>query len=187
MSTTPSARACETSRLSGDGREARHFEDQLEPPTSLYTTCASRCPGLPGRLMLSTPRTRSSIWTACRDARLVEECHRVLKPGGLLRIVVPDLKGYVAEYERGQLPATDLLYELHVAGARGLGLKRDIFSLLSGGSHRCMYDGPTLTRLLRDAGFEPRVCKPQESEIPDMDRLEPGPEKWTPEKLARNL
>lgn len=119
--------------------------------------------------------------------RLVEECHRVLKPGGLLRIVVPDLKGYVAEYERGQLPATDLLYELHVAGARGLGLKRDIFSLLSGGSHRYMYDGPTLTRLLRDAGFEPRVCKPQESEIPDMDRLEPGPEKWTPEKLARNL
>lgn len=119
--------------------------------------------------------------------RLVAECHRVLKPGGLLRIVVPDLKGYVAEYADGRLPATEMLYELHVLGARQLGFKKEVFSMLSGSSHRCMYDGPTLTALLTETGFDARVCDPSDSAIIGIDRFEPGPGEWSEDSRARNL
>lgn len=119
--------------------------------------------------------------------RLIAECHRVLKPAGLLRIVVPDLKGYVAEYTTGRLAATEMLEALHVLGARRLGFRKELFSILSGSIHRCMYDAPTLTVLLLDTGFETRVCAPRDSAISGIDRFEPGPGNWSEEIRARNL
>ena len=119
--------------------------------------------------------------------RLIAECHRVLKPAGLLRIVVPDLQGYVAEYTTGRLAATDMLEALHVLGARRLGFWKELFSILSGSSHRCMYDAPTLTALLQETGFDARICAPCDSAIPGIDRFEPGPGEWSEDSRARNL
>lgn len=119
--------------------------------------------------------------------RMIAECHRVLKPGGLLRIVVPDLKGYMTEYADGRLSATEMLYELHVLGARQLGFGKEVFSILSGSSHRCMYDAPALTALLTDVGFDSRVCAPCDSAIPGIDRFEPAPGEWREDIRARNL
>ena len=93
----------------------------------------------------------------------------------------------MAEYTTGRLAATDMLEALHVLGARQLGFRKELFSILSGSSHRCMYDAPTLTALLADIGFEPRVCAPCDSAIAGIDRFEPGPGSWSEEKRARNL
>lgn len=79
--------------------------------------------------------------------RLLRECMRVLKPGGVLRTTTPDLRKLVAEYLAGRLdewrnvewlPATPcrLLNE----GMRSWG-------------HQFVYDEPELRLLLAEAGF----------------------------------
>lgn len=117
----------------------------------------------------------------------LRECARVLRPGGILRVVVPDLKGYVEDYLAGRVAARDLLTELNVVEARGLSRAREILAMYTGGSHCCMYDASSMLALLRDRGLTPRVCLPRESAIPDIARFEPAPDAWTPERLARNL
>jgi len=117
----------------------------------------------------------------------LRECARVLRPGGILRVVVPNLRGYVREYMRGQIPAPDLLTHLNVVEARGLSRAREILAMYSGGSHCCMYDEPSMLALLQDCGLTPRVCRPRDSAIPDIARFEPAPEDWTQTRLDRNL
>lgn len=119
--------------------------------------------------------------------RFIRECHRVLQPDGILRIVVPNLRWYAEAYLDGRLPARDVLHELYVLGARDLGTAKSIFSLFSGSSHRCMYDDEALTGLMQTYGLSARVCKPRESAIPDIARLEHPLDAWTPELLAKNL
>jgi predicted SAM-dependent methyltransferase len=79
---------------------------------------------------------------------LVRECHRLLKPGGVLRISTPDIKKLIAEYLSGQLdewrdvqwlPATPC--QLLNEGMRQWG-------------HQFVYDEAELITLLREGGFE---------------------------------
>jgi SAM-dependent methyltransferase len=119
--------------------------------------------------------------------RCLRECARVLRPGGVLRVVVPDLMGYVRQYMAGDIPARDLLTELNVVEARGLSRAREILAMYTGGSHCCMYDEPSMTALLRACGLTPRVCLPRESAIPDIAAFEPNPENWSQARLDRNL
>jgi len=117
----------------------------------------------------------------------LRECARVLRPGGVLRVVVPNLTGYVRDYMAGRIAARDMLTELNVVEARGLSRAREILAMYSGGSHCCMYDESSMLALLRACGLTPRVCGPRESEIPDIAAFEPAPEAWPPARLARNL
>jgi len=83
------------------------------------------------------------------------ECHRVLQPGGVLRVIVPDGRKYLLAYEGGW----DALREFSPL-ARG-----DEFALETpmevvnahfrqGGQHRFSYDFETLHLLLQRCGFE---------------------------------
>lgn len=86
--------------------------------------------------------------------KVLRECHRVLKPGGLFRLVVPDLlyhtKKYVEETEKliltGQLTRDahdaflETVYGKYITGKRS--------------AHCYMYDWPTLSLLLTDLGFK---------------------------------
>jgi SAM-dependent methyltransferase len=83
---------------------------------------------------------------------LLDECFRVLKPGGIVRFGVPDFGKYLVSYagDRHELETlrpgrpTPMLALAEVVLAHG---------------HRSAWDGETLTAVLRDAGFVDVVVK----------------------------
>ena len=79
--------------------------------------------------------------------RVLNEFHRVLKPGGVVRMIVPDLAKYCHAYVRG-----DLEWFRHVIPGTPLGSQamNDVFYLHF---HRYVHDFESLAGSLRDAGF----------------------------------
>ncbi len=125
--------------------------------------------------------------------RLIAECHRVLKPGGVLRVVVPDLEEILRRYRRAVAAldgarsaaaeadhesSTEMLFEQMVRGeAAGTRLQRPLVRIVErvlrgdaariGELHRWMYDRHSLSRLLARAGFRDVVRRdPESSGIP---------------------
>ena len=86
-------------------------------------------------------------------ASFLAECLRVLKPGGVLRLVAPDLRWSILEYmEKGR--ADEFVAQLQFDVERPRGLVDGIRRLLSGGrGHHWMYDGPSLRSLVAASGF----------------------------------
>ena len=106
-------------------------------------------------------------------ARLLRECSRVLAPGGVIRIVVPDLGVILSDYEKGDFPAVDLLERLGVFSEMpGDGRLRRLLAPYVRFPHRCMYDAHSLNEALRGAGLDARLHPPQISRIADVDAVE---------------
>jgi len=101
------------------------------------------------------------------------ECRRVLKPGGILRIVVPDLKKILDGYQSGSIDARDLITELGAqppwAGRKKL---HQIVAVFSGSHHLCMYDEKALLALTTEHGFSCRRMQAFESVIDDIRAIE---------------
>lgn len=106
--------------------------------------------------------------------RLLRDAHRALGPGGVCRVVTPDLRALVDGYVRSRsadAAAGDRLQHallLHPPQPprtnRLLGLYRQMTAF---DHHKWVYDGDSLSALFREAGFEdPRVCAFLESDIP---------------------
>jgi predicted SAM-dependent methyltransferase len=78
-------------------------------------------------------------------AAILKECHRVLKPGGALRVSTPDLRALVADYLAGNNPAW-----ARYGWATGC-------QMLNGSArdwgHQFIYDYDELALSLADAGF----------------------------------
>jgi predicted SAM-dependent methyltransferase len=108
---------------------------------------------------LDDPAARALETTSSRSEALsfLRECRRVLEPGGLLDLVVPDAEGIVREYAaRRQQPfpahgwwgPTWCDTPLHCVN----------YVFRQGSEHKYAYDEQTLTRVLADAGFV-GVCR----------------------------
>lgn len=105
--------------------------------------------------------------------RFLRECARVLVPGGVVRIMVPDLGVLLSDYEKGAFPATELVERLgvgyeHPSDGRLKALVAPYFRH----PHRCMYDAESLLDAMRNAGLEARVHAPFLSRIEDLRDLE---------------
>lgn len=89
-----------------------------------------------------------------REARaFLLEARRVLQPGGIIRLAVPDLALLVKEYlETGD--ADQLIDRTHMSHGRPRGLFSRLKAMLIGPRrHLWMYDGRSLSMLLSNAGF----------------------------------
>jgi predicted SAM-dependent methyltransferase len=110
--------------------------------------------------------------------RLLRDAHRALGPGGVCRVVTPDLRALVDRYLQSggddgaagdRLQHALLLHPPQPPQAnRLLGLYRQMTAF---DHHKWVYDGDSLSTLFREAGFaRPHVCAFLESDIP-RDRL----------------
>ena len=114
---------------------------------------------------------------------LLTELHRVLRPGGVLRLTTPDLRRIIAIYEDRNDVVDRATYARHLEGQTGRPHEHPcqiLNSYLRSWGHRYVYDEPDLSAKLAGAGFED-VRREQPGEI----RHEPlrgverhGPQPW---------
>lgn len=82
------------------------------------------------------------------------DCLRVLKPGGVLRVIVPDARRYIEAYLRPDLRGfTELKFQLPFP--EDIPKRMDVLSHVfhQEHEHRCGYDLENLTHRLETAGF----------------------------------
>jgi SAM-dependent methyltransferase len=101
-----------------------------------------------------------------KDAmNLLEECHRVLKPGGMLRLSLPDLEYAISLYTAGR--KDEMLQNYFFVEDADNHYSR----------HKYMYDNEMLSSLLAQAGFRDIArCSYREGQVPDSAVLDNRPD-----------
>jgi len=108
--------------------------------------------------------------------RFFKECHRILKKGGVMRVLTPDLHQLAKRYIKGDQGLLKLWDE-----QVGVPLKTrslcEVFNLgMRLGGHTFLYDGETLAYVLKECGFEPKRVSFQhsgENELRGLDIRSP--------------
>lgn len=105
--------------------------------------------------------------------RFLQEAFRILRPGGIIRIAVPDLKKQIAHYnESGDAEAFMEATFLSVPRPRSLAQKLRLL-VVGTRHHQWMYDGASLSALLRAHGFVAVEVTPSgQTRIPDSGPLD---------------
>lgn len=98
-------------------------------------------------------------------ANLLKACAQGLKPGGMIRISIPDLAYAVSLYGLGK--KTEMLEDYFFVAGKSSYLAR----------HKYMYDFDLIKTALEQAGFSNvKRCKYQQGETPDIELLDVYPE-----------
>ena len=94
------------------------------------------------------------------------EARRVLQPGGVIRIAVPDLSLLVNSYQATG-DADAFISKTHMGLNRPVKISARLKTLVTGLRHHLwMYDGPSMVRLLSNAGFsDVRIMAPGDTYI----------------------
>lgn len=114
---------------------------------------------------------------------LLERCHRALRPGGLIRLALPDLEhaahNYLDALGTGDERAGDRFVEFlgfAPTNMSGNMLRRVAIRFLHR-PHQWMYDRASLTRTLEEVGFrEVRPASYRKGRITDVESLDMRPE-----------
>lgn len=101
---------------------------------------------------------------------VLQECNRVLRSGGVVRILTPDLRALVEEIYVRRDPR-------HLRWCRAYLSSEDPCAALNmhmrmGGDHRFIYDEDHLTAQLREAGFGVRRVRYNWSPVPELRYLD---------------
>ena len=103
---------------------------------------------------------------------VLNESKRVLKKGGIIRILVPDLKEIVASYINKEYPADRFLEGLLVLNKKTNSKFKNFLNYFFQFPHKCMYDNETLLSILKNLGFNAQIKKMHESEIDGIEKFE---------------
>lgn len=101
-----------------------------------------------------------------------KEIFRILRPGGIVRIVVPDLKRYVSEYlDSGD--ADKFVKSIYMGVDKPKTLSKRIqMAVVGPRHHQWMYDGNSMSKLLVNQGFiNTTILMAGETTIPDPGAL----------------
>lgn len=104
-----------------------------------------------------------------QSLKVAKDCHRALKPGGALRIVVPDLRKIISEYFDNAEPLAShtLLNRMGIKTSPVRGFVHP------GAHHQQVFDARSLCHMLREAGFSNPADKAfGYSRIPDIAAIE---------------
>ena len=105
--------------------------------------------------------------------KFLKEAYRVLRPNGIIRIAVPDIKKQIAQYnDSGDADA--FVESTHMCVPRPTSLAQKIRLLLVGTRHhQWMYDGNSLSRVLQKHGFiEAEIMPVGKTKIPESGPLD---------------
>jgi len=98
-------------------------------------------------------------------AALLKSCAQALKPGGIIRISIPDLAYAVSLYDLGR--KAEMLDDYFFVEGKGSYLAR----------HKYMYDFELIKEALEKAGFSNVMrCEYQQGKTPDIETLDIYPE-----------
>ncbi|MDX1557108.1 MAG: hypothetical protein R3212_13845 [Xanthomonadales bacterium] len=105
-------------------------------------------------------------------AAFLRECHRVLAPGGVLRVLTPDVEKLCEMYV-SRPEALKALWRDHVGVPLTFGTAAEIVNVgMRFAGHTFMYDAETLSKLAESCGFEARQVTFQESECDELRGLD---------------
>lgn len=111
--------------------------------------------------------------------RALQETFRILKPGGVFRIVVPDLywraATYLREAQAANESAADQFMESSMLGqeSRDTSLLAIVKAAFGNSEHRWMFDFASLAHRLKSAGFvDVRRCEFGDAEHPAFKKVE---------------
>ena len=142
---------------------------------SLPQVCANLAAGLPfgsGTADLMHSEDFIDQLELDQARQFLAECHRILKPGGVLRTLTPDLEklAYLFLHEQERLKA---LWDDHVGVPLQLGTVGEIFNTgMRFAGHTFLYDAETFILLAAECGFEARRVAYQQSEVPELRGLD---------------
>jgi predicted SAM-dependent methyltransferase len=107
--------------------------------------------------------------------RMVRECFRVLRPGGTIRVVTPNMAFLQSLLDGAQTSAREAYFEFYKTHHRfgePLTATHFVNYFVRSWGHQFIYDGDSLGDLLRDAGFrDVRVATFNRSDIQGLDGL----------------
>jgi predicted SAM-dependent methyltransferase len=105
-------------------------------------------------------------------AQFLKECHRILGAGGVLRVLMPDLRKLAQLYlnDPAQLMT---LWKGHVGVPLSLDTVGEIFNIgMRFAGHTFMYDEETFKALTSRCGFDARRVEYQQSDMPELRGLD---------------
>ena len=110
-------------------------------------------------------------------AQFLGECHRILKPGGVIRVLTPDVEQLAHLYLHDP-DALKALWNEHVGVPLRFGTAAEILNTgMRFAGHTFLYDAETFAALARDCGFEAERVAFQESRHAELRGLDlRGPE-----------